>query len=333
MNVLVLGGTVFFGRHLVAALIANGHRVTTFNRGTHREVDAASPVTRIIGDRTRTEDLERIPPDGWDAVVDPSSDVPADVEATARRLRSAGRYVYISSISAYDLDRDRIDEDSPTLETYAGDPLAPTAVAYGFRKAASEKRVAAIFGRRATRIRPGLLAGPYDPTDRFTYWPVRIARGGNVLVPGPPERTVQFIDVRDLAGFVVHALERDCAGIYNVTSAPGALSMRDVIAACETGVAPQPSISWVDGDFLAAHGCEGWGDLPLWIRPDSKHDGLFNVDVTRALGAGLRLRPLDETVRATRDWFVQSGRTSLAAGLDSQRERELLGKWNAAISS
>jgi 2'-hydroxyisoflavone reductase len=333
MNVLVLGGTVFFGRHLVAALIANGHRVTTFNRGTRRDVDVALPLTRIVGDRTVAADLERIPPAGWDAVVDPSSDVPDVVGAAARHLRSAGRYVYISSISAYDLSGTAVDEDSRTLEAYAGDPAAATPEAYGWRKATSEARAAAVFGRRATRIRPGLLVGPLDPSDRFTYWPVRIARGGDVLVPGPPERGVQFIDVRDLAGFVVHALERDCDGIYNVTSPRDSVRMRDVVEACQTGITPPANVHWVDAAFLAEHGCVGWSDLPLWIRPDSPYPGIFAVDVSRAVAAGLRPRALDETVRATRDWYAQSGRTSLGAGLDPHREMELLDTWNAAISS
>jgi 2'-hydroxyisoflavone reductase len=333
MNVLVLGGTVFFGRHLVAALIANGHRVTTFNRGTHREVDAESPLTRIIGDRTKPGDLERIPPGGWDAVVDPSSDSPDDVEAAARHLRSAGRYVYVSSVSAYDLSQPSIDEASRTLETYASDPAAATPLAYGWRKATSESRVAAVFGRRATRIRPGLLAGPYDPTDRFTYWPVRFDRGGDVLVPGPPERGVQFIDVRDLAGFVVHALERDCDGIYNVTSPRDAVRMCDVVDACRTEAVASSNARWVDGEFLAERGCAGWSDLPLWLRGDTPYPGIFGVDVTRAVAAGLRPRPLEETVRATRAWYVRTGRTNLGAGLDPDREMELLDSWNAAISS
>jgi 2'-hydroxyisoflavone reductase len=333
MNVLVLGGTVFLGRHLVAALVANGHRVTTFNRGTHREVEAELPVTRIAGDRTQPAELERIPPDGWDAVVDLSSDIPDDVEAAARRLRSAGRYVYISSISAYDLSRAPLDEGSRVVDAYDGDPAALTAEAFGWRKATSEARVAAVFGRRATRIRPGLLAGPYDPTDRFTYWPVRIARGGDVLVPGPPEREVQFIDVRDVAGFIVHAIERDFDGIYNVTSPLGAVRMRDVIAACTAGAAAAPVFHWVDGAFLTEHGCAGWSDLPLWIRADARYPGIFAADVSRAVAAGLRLRAIEETAQAVRDWYARTGRTSLAAGLDAGREMELLEIWNAAISS
>ncbi len=332
MNVLVLGGTVFFGRHLVAALTARGHRVTTFNRGTH-DVDGALPVTRIAGDRAKPADLARIPREGWDAVVDPSSDIPDEVEAAARHLRTAGRYVYISSISAYDLSRAPVDEDSPVHTGYTGDPAAESAEAFGWRKATSEERVGAIFGSRATRLRPGLIAGPYDPTDRFTYWPVRIAGGGNVLVPGPPERAVQFIDVRDLAGFAVHAIERDLSGIYNVTSPRGATSMRDLVDACREDIPTLPAVHWVDGAFLAAEGCEGWSDLPLWLPADSPYSGIFAADVARAVAAGLRLRPAVETVRATRDWFAESGRTGLRAGLDPTRETELLDLWNAAISS
>jgi 2'-hydroxyisoflavone reductase len=333
MNVLVLGGTVFFGRHLVAALIAHGHRVTTFNRGTHA-VDAELPVTRILGDRTNPDDLARIPQDGWDAVVDPSSDVPDQVEAAARHLRSADRYIYISSISAYDLRQVPIDETARVITSITGDPAAMTPEAFGWRKATSETRVASVFRSRATRIRPGLIVGPFDPTDRFTYWPVRVARGGNVLVPGPPERSVQFIDVRDLAGFVVHAIERDLGGVYNVTSPRDAIRMRDLIDACSDNGAAPPIVHWVDGTFLAEHGCTGWTDLPLWLRPDSPYPGILAADVTRALDAGLTLRPLVETVRATREWFAAAaGRSDLRSGLDPLRETELLDTWNADISS
>jgi 2'-hydroxyisoflavone reductase len=332
MNVLVLGGTVFYGRHLVAALIARGHRVTTFNRGNHT-VDAALPVTRIIGDRTRPDELARIPADGWDAVIDPSSDIPDHVAAAATHLRSAGRYVYISSISAYDLGRVPVDEQSPVHVAHGGDPDALSPEAYGWRKATSESRVAAVFGQRATALRPGLIVGPYDPTDRFTYWPVRLERGGDVLVPGAPDRPIQCIDVRDLADFTTRVIERDLAGTYNVTSPRGAIRMRDLIDACRDGLDRLPIVHWVDDAFLVAHECAGWGDLPLWLPPDSPYPGILAADVTRAIDAGLQVRPLPETVRATREWFAASGRTTLLSGLEPARETELLELWNAAISS
>jgi 2'-hydroxyisoflavone reductase len=331
MNVLVLGGTVFFGRHLVAELIARGHRVTTFNRGTHR-VDADLPLATIRGDRTVSADLQRIPPDGWDAVVDPSSDIPAHVDAAARHLRSAGRYVYISSVSAYELGQSRIDEEARVFTSHAGDPDADEA--YGWRKATSESRVTAVFGARATIIRPGLIVGPFDPTDRFTYWPQRFARGGAILVPGPPERAIQCIDVRDVAAFVVRILEADLDGAFNVTSPPAALRMRDLVDACRDDAPGLPVVHWVDPDFLVEHGCSGWIDLPLWVPPNSPYaPALFAADTARATAAGLQLRPLAETVRATRDWCARSGRTTLTTGLDPAREKELLDEWNAVISS
>ncbi len=332
MNVLVLGGTVFLGRHVVAELIACGHTVTTFNRGTHA-VDAGLPVTRIVGDRTRPDELARIPAAGWDAVIDPSSDVPGEVEAAARHLRGAGRYIYISSVSAYDLSQSAVAEDSRLHTSVEGDPNAATAEAFGWRKATSEARVAAVFGERATCLRPGLIVGRYDPTDRFTYWPVRIARAGHVLVPGPPDGPVQFIDVRDVAAFVVRVLERDLAGVYNVTSPRGAIRMRDVIDAARDWAAGLPVVHWVDGDFLVAEGCTGWSDLPLWIPADSPYRGIVAADVSAAIGAGLTFRPLHETVHDTGDWYIASGRDHLLAGLDARRETELLDRWNVAISS
>jgi 2'-hydroxyisoflavone reductase len=334
MNVLVLGGTVFFGRHLVVELLARGHRVTTFNRGTH-DVDGELPVTRLLGDRTRSADLLRIPSEGWDAVVDPSSDDPANVAAAARHLAHAGRYVYISSVSAYDLPNAPavIDESAPVITDPGDDPNAATPEAFGWRKATCETRVAQTFGERATAIRPGLIVGPFDPTDRFTYWPVRIARGGHVLVPGPPEREIQFVDARDVAAFVVNAIERDLAGRYNVTSPRGALRMRDLIDAARDDIRALPAVHWVDGEFLVEAGCGGWSDLPLWLPANSPYRAIFSVDVSRALSAGLQLRALAATIRDTRDWFSRTGRSHLACGLDSNRETELLDQWNAVISS
>jgi len=332
MNVLVLGGTVFLGRHLIAELLARGHTVTTFNRGTHA-VDADLPIARITGDRTRPDELARIPAGGWDAVVDPSSDDPEVVAAAAAHVRDARRYVYISSVSAYDLRHAPVDEDTPVHTSHGGDPHADTAEAYGWRKATSEARVARVFGARATLLRPGLIVGPFDPTDRFTYWPVRVARGGHVLVPGPPERAVQFVDARDLAAFIVTVIERDLAGRYNVTSPRAAIRMRDLIDACRDGLDTLPAVHWLDPAFLTDHGCEGWLDLPLWLPPASPYRGILDVDVTRATDAGLRFRPIDDTVQATRAWFAQTGRIGLRAGLDPHRETELLERWNAVISS
>jgi 2'-hydroxyisoflavone reductase len=332
VNVLVLGGTVFFGRHLVAALIARGHRVTTFNRGTHA-VDQHLPVQRIIGDRTRHGNLARIPRDGWDAVIDPSSDVPAEVEATATYFASAKRYVYISSVSAYRLDRAPIDESSPVIESLDGEaPDAPTPRAYGWRKATSEARVRAVFGGLATIVRPGLIVGPYDPTDRFTYWPVRIAKGGSIVAPATPRRSVQFIDVRDVADFVVATIERGLGGIFNVTSPRGRITMGELVQACSDGIAALPIVRWIDDAFLIERGIGPWVELPLWLGRDADaFRGLLDIDVTRAVSTGLRFRPLAETIRATRSWFASTGRTTLNAGLTPIREKELLEAWNAAI--
>jgi len=330
MNVLVLGGTVFLGRHLVRSLVARGHTVTTFNRGTH-DVDRDLPITRIHGDRTEATDLARIPPHGWDAVVDPSSAVPEIVDAAARHLRAAGRYVYISSVSVYHVDRPAIDEDSDVIEALDGDPGADEA--FGWRKVMNERRVAATFGARSVLLRPGLICGPFDPTDRFTYWPVRLARGGNVVVPGPPHRTIQVIDVRDVADFIVRSIEAELSGTYNITTERDAISMRDVVDACRDGLDLLPAATWIDGAFLAEAGCEGWVDLPLWLPPDSVFNGLFRVDVSKAVRAGLTYRPLHETVRDIRDWYAASGRTELKAGLTPQKESELLDAWTAVTSS
>ncbi|GAC1583361.1 MAG: SDR family oxidoreductase [Candidatus Velthaea sp.] len=331
MNVLVLGGTVFLGRHVVAALIARGHAVTLFNRGTH-DVDAQAPVTRITGDRRQAADVQRIPPADWDAAIDLITAAPGVVAASAQHLHAAGRYVYVSSVSVYrDLAQHGIDETAAVFAPDAG-PFDDEAEAYGWQKARSEEAVRAAFGaERATLIRPGLIVGPYDPTDRFTAWPRRVAAGGTALVPGPPQRAVQFIDARDVADFIVHAIEARVGGTYNVTSPRGAISMEQVVEACRAGLADAARPCYVEPEFLAQRDLSGWVDLPLWISPRIPYGGLMEVDVSRALAAGLTFRPLEQTVRDTRSWMRDAAPPLTRAGLSPERETELLEAWNAVI--
>lgn len=330
MNVLVLGGTVFLGRHLVDALLAYDHSVTIFNRGTH-DVSFAKPVTRIVGDRRSGADLARIPQAGWDAVLDLITEAPEVIRASADHLCAADRYVYVSSVSVYrDLSTPGNTEDSPIFAPDAG-PFDDEAAQYGWRKARSEEAVRDVFGdARSTIVRPGLIVGPNDPSDRFSAWPRRFAAGGTAVVPAPAERAVQFIDARDVAEFIIRLIEHSIGGTFNVTSPRGAISMADVVAACRANIDDPAHAAYVSADFLADRGIEGWIDLPLWISPRIPYGGIMDVDVSRALAAGIAYRSLADTLEATRAWLRDAPEPETRAGLSFEVEAELLRAWKSA---
>jgi len=282
-------------------------------------------VRTIFGDRTR--DLETLSGETFDAVIDTSGYVPHVVERSARFFAGrTGRYVFVSTVSVYDISRPELHEDSPMLALPDGASRTEmTDETYGPLKALCERVVASTFRQRATIVRPGLIVGPHDPTDRFTYWPVRFARGGDVLAPAPPDAPVQFVDVRDLADFVVHLVERNAPGDYNVTSPQGLYTMGGVLSACAAAARLRTTVTWADEAFLLAHDVAPWMDLPLWIPPSIDASGILNINVRKALIAGLRIRRLADTIRDTLTWFTTLPRDHVArAGLTPDRETSLL---------
>jgi len=313
MEVLILGGTRFLGIHLADALRARGHRVTRFTRGT-------------LGDR-RT-DLARLGGRTWDAVVDTCGYAPRDVEISARHFaKRTGRYVFVSTISVYEPGASSPDEDAPVLALPADRRAAFDVEWYGAQKAACERVVVSTYRERATVIRPGLIAGPHDPTDRFTYWPMRFDRGGTILAPESAGFRTQFVDARDVADFAVRAVERGRGGTYNVTSPPREISLGDLFAICRDVARVPSQVRYASAAWLAENEVDPWSDLPLWVPDSAGMPGLLHVDVRRALVAGLRYRPLRETVRDTLAWAKAKTPTrALRAGLSEDRERNLLAK-------
>jgi 2'-hydroxyisoflavone reductase len=326
VRVLVLGGTVFLGRHLVETLLARGHEVTLFHRGV-RGRELFPNVERVLGHRAT--DIDRLPAGArWDAVVDTSGYVPGVVETSARALRErVERYVFVSSASVYDISLPTIDETSRILELPDGasrDTMQPET--YGALKALCERAAIDAFGTNRTFVvRPGLIVGPYDPTDRFTYWPLRFARGGDVVVPDDLDAPVQWIDVRDLAEFIVAAVEHERSGVVNTVGPAEPATLRTVLEAC-AAVAGTPSrLVPVALDTLKERGIEGWTDIPLWVPPDDGSEGVTRVDRTRGLALGMRYRPLETTVADTLRWArTERGDAPLKAGLTPEREAELL---------
>jgi 2'-hydroxyisoflavone reductase len=331
LNVLILGGTLFLGRHLVRELSERGHSVSTFTRG-RTPADDGFKITRFIGDRDGQ--LAALPREGWDAVIDTSAHWPSWVAASAAHLASAKRYLYTSSISVYDIRHPEIGDGLCPFEEMPPNASEGDMNAYGPFKRRSEDVVRAVFGdERALIVRPGLIVGPYDPTDRFTYWVERVAEGGEILAPGTSNGRVQFIDVRDLARFMVRLLEDGRTGTYDVTSPPQTTTIGDVLAASTANAGEKANVVWVDGAWLETRGLEGWIDLPLWLAPKLGLPGLMNARVDRALADGLTLRPLTETIAATRAWLeTLPNDRERHAGISRERERELLAELAAVRS-
>jgi 2'-hydroxyisoflavone reductase len=317
MKLLVLGGTKFLGRAAVEAALARGHEVTLFNRG-ETNPELFPEAEKLRGDRT--VDLSALQCREWDAVLDPSGFVPAVVRASAEALSDqAGHYLFISSISAYASLAGPNDEDSPVAELgdLPDDRMLEDYSNYGPLKALCERAAAEAFGDRHAIVRPGLIVGAHDGTGRFTYWPHRIARGGEVLAPAPPDRVVQFIDVRDLGPWLVDLCERQATGTYNATH-PGR-SWGEVLETCREVADSDATFRWVPDTFLVEHGVGEWMELPMWVQ-SSGDAGIHEADVSRAVSAGLTFRPLEETVRDTLDL----AQTTSEAGLTQEREAELL---------
>ena len=338
MRLLVIGGTRFVGRHFVSAALTRGHELTLFNRGTQAPPEG---VEAIQGDRFK--DLEKLRGRRWDAVVDTCGLLPRAVKASAEALRDAvDVYVFISSQSVYaDVSHPGVDESAPTEtltpeqldKANAIDTATASAAAYGEMygglKALCETAVEEVMPDRVLVLRPGLIVGPYDYTDRFTYWVVRVARGGEVLAPGSAESRVQFIDARDLGEWTVKMLEDKRTGIYNANGVPGVYTMSEVLEKCKTVSGSDASIVWLDEEFLLQEKVAAWSELPVWL-PESADTlkGFMFVSSDKAIRAGLTFRSLTETITDTLSWHraTRSDQT-LKAGLDPERERALLAKY------
>lgn len=333
MHWLIIGGTRFLGRHLVDAAQARGDRVTLFNRG--QSLQAPPPgVEWRQGDRRA--DLGPLATGEWDAVVDTCGYLPGEVARMADLLHGrVGRYVFISSISAYAGSALPNDEDAPLATTDTPDTEVVDGSTYGPLKALCEAAATARFGDRALLIRPGLIVGPHDPTQRFTYWPARWGRakpGEEVLAPGTPQAPIQYIDVRDLAAFVLRAACEGRQGAFNAVCPPGRWHWGDLLQACAESSGRSLGVQWADEAWLQAQGVAPWSDLPLWVPAEGDHAAFMQQPSARAEAAGLQTRPLIDTVAATLAWWQALPGDQQAftrAGLSAEREASLLALWRA----
>ena len=334
LRILILGGTGFTGPYQVRYALSRGHKVTTFNRGKTHPGELPNEVEQLVGDRNGK--LDALKGRQWDVVIDNPTTLPSWVRDAAQILKgNVEHYVFISTISVYGELKTGPDENAP-MEKYEGaDPYKETLEAmkaggyktYGPLKALSEKEAEKWFPGKTLIIRLGLIVGPRDETDRFTYWPVRIDRGGEMLAPGSPDEPVQFIDARDLAEWTIRMAENRETGIYNATGPAKPSGISGMLDGIKAALKSNATFTWVAEDFLTQQKVEPWSDMPVWTGKDS---GLALAKIDRALNKGLTFRPLAETARDTLAWFKslpQDRQAKLRAGLTPERETEVLAAW------
>ena len=318
MRILILGGTKFLGRAAAESALASGHEVTLANRG------ATNPELFPEAERIQVDlrdDLSALAGRTWDAAIDlDPTQMPRLARRRAEALRDAvDHYVFVSTISVYAAVAEPMDESAQLIEPPDPEPEEFDIEQYGGLKTGSERAVLDVFGERTTIVRPGLIVGPHDPTERFTYWPRRLAEGGDVLAPGDPSSPLQFVDARDLGAWLVHVAETRGTGIFNATGPTIALG--ETLESIRAAIGSEARLVWTDEQRVLDAGVEPWMELPLWL-PGTESDGMMRVDCSRAVAAGLVFRALEETARDTLAWSreVDEQRPTLSR----EKEREIL---------
>ena len=330
MEILILGGTRFLGRALVDVAIDRGHSLTLFNRG-RTNPNLYPKIEKLIGDRDGGVDILR--GRRWDVVIDTCGYFPRVIKQSLDILKdNAGVYAFISSVSAYADLSQPVNENSP-LATMQDDEVEEIIkdTTYGPLKVLCEQAVQSAFPGRALIIRPGYIVGPYDPSDRFTWWPHRVAQGGDMLCPGRPERVIQVIDVRDLADWTVRMMETSVAGVFNAVGPQ--ITMGDLLSICQSTGGSDMSLTWVSESFIKEHVVNSWESFPIWV-PESEpaYAGIHDVDASRALAHGLTCRALEHTVRATLMWDkTRPLDHKWSTGLVSEFESDLLQLWKKQL--
>ena len=342
LRILILGGTGFIGPNMVRYAVARGHKVTLFNRGRTNPglFKGVAGIEERIGDRApKPGNYDSLKDGEWDVVIDNPTMYPRWVREAAAAVKGrAKQYVFISTISVYAKnDTPGADESAAVLTTDNPDEeLAPADRArvnqlYGPMKALSEQEAEKAFPGHATIIRPGLIVGVGDVSDRFTYWPVRVARGGEVLAP-PADDPVQFVDARDLGEWAVRCCENDTYGVFNCTGPATKFTVRQMLEGIRTTINSTATITYVTSDFIREQRVRGWSELPVWIAPEGGTAGFTQRSIAKALSRGLAFRPFAETVKETLAFYNQQTeerKAQLRAGIAEAREKEVLAAWHA----
>jgi 2'-hydroxyisoflavone reductase len=332
LRILVLGGTSFIGPHQVRYALDRGHQITLFNRG-QTNTHLFPEVEKLRGDRNG--DLESLKGHKWDVCIDNSASTPRWVTLSTELLKDAvGLYVYVSSRSAYaDFSAVPMTSAHPTY-TYETAGVAPGAesLPYGLSKALCEREVLRVFPGRGLIFRPALIVGPGDLTDRFTYWPVRIHRGGEILAPGDPSDPCQIIDARDLSEWMIHMVEAGESGIYNALGPANPRPMEQLLYGIRAVTTAEAAFTWVPADFLAEHRVRSYSDMPVWSPPGPGREGFARFDISPEVAKGLKFRPLAVTAADTLEYYFsrpEAEQANLRAGLEPEREAQVLAAWHA----
>lgn len=342
LDILILGGTGLTGPHQVRYALARSHRVTIFNRG-RKQPEWSSQVEQLLGDREKNDyaSLADAVAKGrrWDVCIDNPSSVPAWIRDAAAVLKGrVGTYMMISSLSAYADNATRGQDETAPVATFDGDPLKETMTSlradmnkYSGLKAATEAETRKHFGERSTILRPGLIVGPGDETDRFTYWPLRMRRGGDVLCPGDGRDPVRIIDARDLGEWMIRLAEQDTRGVFNAFGPDYDLDMAALLYGVRASTTQGATLTFVPADFLAAQNVTPWGDMPAWVPNAGDSAGFHTRSNRKAIAAGLTFRSIADTVGATLAWFdalpEERRKAGPRAGIKPEREAEVLAAW------
>src|SRR5438445_11611338 len=340
LRILILGGTGFTGPFQVKYALSRGHKVTVFNRGKKHPGELPKEAEQLIGDRNRQ--LDALKNRKWDVCIDKPTTLPVWVRDAAQILKgNIDRYVFISTISVFsDVSKVNMDESGPLAEYKGADAMKETQETlrasisglYGPLKALSEKETEKWFPGKALIIRPGLIVGPGDESDRFTYWPVRVARGGEVLAPGAPDDPVQFIDARDLAEWTIRMVEQGNVGTFNATGPAYKLTMGKMLDDIQAAAKSNATFTWADADFLTSQKVHPWSDMPAWVPPRGDAIGFSQINNKKAISRGLTFRSVGDTTVATLEWFHKQPaerQAKLKAGLTAEREAAVLSAWHA----
>jgi 2'-hydroxyisoflavone reductase len=341
LRILILGGTGFTGPFQVSYALSRGHTVTVFNRGRTHPGELPKEAEQLIGDRNLGQ-LDALKGRRWDVVIDIPTVLPAWVRDAAQILKAnVDRYVFVSTTSVYSDNSPGIDENGPLAKYVGADALKETQATmqasryplYSPLKVVSEGEAEKWFPGKTLIIRPGLIVGPGDGTDRFTYWPVRLDRGGEILCPGDPKTDfVQFIDARDLAEWTIRMVEQETTGIFNALGPKSKLSMGELLDGIKKVTTSESRFTWVDTEFLLSQGVSPWLDMPVWVAPRGPQQGFSMLSNKKALKNGLTFRPIPDTAKATLEWFRKQPperQAKLRAGIAPEREKEVLAAWHA----
>ena len=345
LKILILGGTGFTGPFQVKYALSRGHQVTVFNRGRTHPGELPKEAEQLIGDRNGQ--LDALKGRKWDVVIDIPTTLPVWVRDAAQILQGhVDRYIFVSTISVYsDVSKPHSDESAPLLPYKGADAMKETPETlraskfglYGPLKVLSEAEAEKWFPGKTLVVRPGLIVGPGDESDRFTYWPVRVEKGGEVLAPGKPTDPVQFIDARDLAEWIIRMAEKGTVGILNATGPKTTLGIGGMLDGIKQATRSNAKFTWANAEFLAEQKVRPWGDMPVWIPPtDEDGGGLTSISIQKALAQGLTFRSLSDTTQATLDWFKKQPadrQAKMRAGITAEREAAVLAAWHAKSQS